>query len=170
MITKIQKSGEKITIEYKKANPSRPDDQDKFKLESKEAPRPEFNTALQGLEPHILEILQLPSDYGDAMTVTGLSITESSGIRKIILKAKKELVDSNSPFNISTPKKPDGVISEDAEGDDVLTDKALEAIDDLIDEAERYVRGERNQSMLDLDAGDDAEEPQEEEQGEDSED
>lgn len=165
-IRKIHASSDgTIVIDYDNPNPNNRGNVDVMSIKTKDAPRPEFHTALQALKPHLLEILELPEGYGKSMKMTGLSIAIKGDVTNVILKAKKTLQNTASCCNLITPKKPLGA-NEESAGDDVMSDEAVDAINLMIAEAKLFINGERNQAELNLVADDDSEEEESEEETE----
>lgn len=168
-IRKIHLSGDgTIVIDYDNQNPNNRENTDVMSIKTKDAPRPEFHTALQGLKEHLLEILELSDGYGKSMKMTGLSLSTKADVTSVILKAKKTLQNTASCFNLITPKKPMEA-GEESAGDDVMSKEAVDAINQMIAEAKMFVKGERNQGMLALESDSDDEEEGEEEEEEEQE-
>jgi hypothetical protein len=158
-----------ILIDFDQPNPSNRSETDILSLKTKDAPRPEFKKALDGLLVHVLHILELSDKYGESMKMTGVSLSVKGDVTYAILKAKKLLTYSNSPFNIITPKKPTSA-GEESAGDDLLTDECVKSLDLLIEEAKRFIRGERQQGELKLISSDEEDEEEDDDDSEEEED
>lgn len=117
-------------------------------LKSTEKPAPEFDAALQALAEDVCEILELPEDYINGITVTGVSFSYSSGVMGAVITAKKTLKDSNSPFNLNTPFKPSKVYNEGAPEDNLLSSDTVAKLEYLMTQAEYYIEGRRAQIRL----------------------
>lgn len=161
-IRKISASSDgTMVIDYDNPNPNRSGEIDVMSLKTKDIPRPEFKTALDNLQPHLLTILELPTGYGKNMRISGISLSVKGDVTSANIKAVKTLQNSNSAFNIVTPKKPMSC-GEEASGADLLTDECISAIEELVSEAKLFIKGERLQSELRLeDTDDEDEEPEE---------
>lgn len=160
MIDKIRFSKGQVSVGFTKAN-NATGDIDRWELKSKEAPAPDFNEKLQALKPHVLSILELTAKYGDGVTVTGLTITANGDGRRIVIVAKKDLVDTKSPFNLATPIKPDSV-KEGSDDADCLSTACVKAIDEFLDAVQCYLDGNRQQQIMSFKPEGETEEEEEE--------
>jgi hypothetical protein len=110
----------------------------------------------------VTEILHLPKSYLGSeskeeagktlnpLTVSGITITDKQEVRLVTIVAKKDLPDAHSPFNIATPLRFLEHPEEEGSYSPALTDKQGALIEELIEEAKRYVKGERAQGSLPL--------------------
>lgn len=66
----------------------------------------EFVESLQVLKPHVIYILELPEEYAETLTITGISIKyEDAGIG-VVISATKELDSLDAPLCLNTPYIP----------------------------------------------------------------
>ena len=154
-ITKVRLNNRAVSIEYVSNNET-------HSLTSRDVPLPSFVEAIAALKPLVLSILHLPASYGapvkdekegketPTLTVTGLTMAEKQEVDLVCIVARKTLTDAHSPFNIATPLR--FLDHPDAEGSysPALTDKECGAVYAVIEEAKRYVKGERAQGQLPL--------------------
>ncbi len=129
-----------------------------FGLKLKDNPLPEFRKAVEDLSSLVLEILHLPTDYGAGLIPTGITITDKQDSQLVTIVAKKELTDCNSPFNIATPLRFLDLPKEEGSYSPPLNAKQVALVEAVINEAKRYVKGERAQGQLPLDDMDAADE------------
>jgi hypothetical protein len=113
-------------------------------LTSGDTPRPEFINALQAFSAHVLDVCELPDSWADGLTVCGVSISEndSQGVG-IVVTAVKKVAGANAPVVINTPH-----LAEQSEHGPALCREALDAINLLLEEADRFRKGERAQAEL----------------------
>lgn len=121
------------------------------RVRSNENPLPEFQRALSALTPIILAVAELPTMWGTDVTVHGLSIAKMRDVRTASVHAKKGVELSSSVLEISTP--PALLSQPQTEGavTPPLAPELIDLVETAIEEAKRYVRGERAQGTLDLD-------------------
>ncbi len=131
-------------------------------LKLKDNPLPEFRTAIENLSGLVLEILHLPTDYGAGLTATGVTVTDKQDTQLVTITAKKEITDCNSPFNIATPLRFLDLPKEEGSYSPPLSAHQVALVEAVLNEAKRYVKGERAQGTLPLDDGKD--DPDDEEQ------
>lgn len=115
-------------------------------LTSEDEPRPELRLALQRLVPALMTACEFEEDYGEGITITGLTVGGQDDDRKVTISAKKVIGGLNAPFNIHSPLVP--LYKENG----LFSEIEFHAICDVINEGKRYVSGERAQKALPLDA------------------
>lgn len=111
--------------------------------EDPENPLPEFKTAIAALGQLVLEICHLPDDYAEGLLATGVTVTDDG---QFTIQAKKSFQDAAGPLNIATPLR-----IREAEEDGKLpglTDQQDALIDEVLEQAKRYILGERAQGVL----------------------
>jgi hypothetical protein len=152
-IQKIRRTRTHIFIAYTHGN----EDQT---LKSRENPLPSFNEALDALTSLVCVICALPPAYVDKMTVGGITLAGTIDAQLITIIAKKDVPESNRPFNIATPLRllfapepVEGTTLEPGPKAIPLPKHAVALIDHLIAEAKKYVAGERAQGLINFDAG-----------------
>lgn len=144
-LTRVSYKKGKVAISWLQ---QRPEDQtDEFSLVSTEQPTHRFVEALQALVPHVLRICELPDQYGNGITVLGVSFSHTNDVMGAVMTATKKLCHSTSPMLINTPHKP----SEPYSGDDdsnCLDLETVQALQSVWDQALAYLRGDRAQMLL----------------------
>ena len=138
-------------------------------ITSRDMPLPSFVKSVENLTSLVLDVLHLPTDYQKGLKPTGITLTEKQETHLVTITATKELTDCNSPFNIATPLRFLSVPQEEGSYSPPLTEKQVALVDAVIREAKDYVKGNRAQGQLPLDAEDDMtdEDDQAEDEGDD---
>lgn len=153
-ITRVRLTKKSVAISYRNNN-------EEITIQSKDNPRPEFIKAVEALVPLIIETLELPKEYagrkqigGDEawklLTSTGLTVSYKGESRQVCLVGKKDLDNCNSPFNIVTPNRMLDDPTEEGAVSTQFTTKQQAVIENVLDEAKEYVRGNRAQGQLGL--------------------
>jgi hypothetical protein len=140
-IRKVKSANGVITIRAEEQ--SGEEDIRRIELESRAEPRPEFHEAMGGLILPALEMLEAPFAWRAAATISGVSITheEERGMGAVVTLLVP-LECAPSPLVLNTPYLTSG-------GDGcVLPDDLRDAILRVIDEALRYLDGDRAQGDL----------------------
>lgn len=145
--TKIKYDGSKMRIEYeverKDAEP------DEYTLFSSDKPAPEFDRALQALTGDVLTICEMPDGDASVITVRGVSLTHTSDVLGVCVTALKSLKTSNAPLVLNTPHLPEVAYSGDSnDANPTMPVGMSNRLRVLMDEAERYVNGDRAQARL----------------------
>lgn len=151
-ITRLTKTRRFIQISYMHGD-------EKLTIKSNENPLPEFGQAIDALQPLVCHIMQLEGTYCEGLIIIGASIGSLRDARTISIHAKKSLAQSTKLMKLDTPPvlleapKTEGVVTPPLDTMQVML------VDTLVEEAKRYVRGERAQGVLsigeDEDEGDD---------------
>jgi hypothetical protein len=159
-ITKIRRKRTAVVVEYENEG-------NDYVLTAHEPPLPSFDAALKAITPLVVDILHLPKAYLgtkseeeegkvlNELTVSGITITTKQEVRLVTIVAKKDLPDAHSPFNIATPLRFLEHPDEEGSYSPALSDKQGALIEELIEEAKKYVKGERAQGTLPLDQEED---------------
>ena len=87
-------------------------------------------------------------DYKDGLTVSGLTLCESGKVECVTIVAKKEIAGNSRPFNIATPLIPIDQ-PEEGEGSHLTIAQAI-LVETALEEARKYIRGERSQGQMKL--------------------
>lgn len=152
-IKKVRLKQRAVVIEYAS-------EKETHTLTSRDNPLPSFMKAVENLKPLVLSILHLPTEYGENLTPTGLTMADKQETELVTIMAKKKLVDSHSPFNIATPLRFLAHPEEEGSYSPALDDKDVAAVMEVLEEAKKYVAGERAQGQFPLaspDGGDEEE-------------
>jgi len=160
-ISKVRLKQRAVVIEYSSEKES-------HALTSRDNPLPSFVTAVENLKAIALGILHLPAEYAEKMKTTGLTLVDKQETQLVTIVAQKELPECHSPFNIATPLRFMAHPETEGSYSPPLTEKEVAAVQEVIDEAKKYVAGERAQGQLPLgkdeDADDDTEDGKQEPQ------
>lgn len=123
------------------------------KVTAKEEPLPSLTKAWSALPAAFCEIMELPPEYTEGLTITRLAIRRTKqGTRSVILSATKQL-ECRSEFlhEISAPCVQVDKSADGESGAVQLEKKICAIITKAIHESEKYMAGERSQTMLDFD-------------------
>lgn len=148
---KKDKKTDKVTLEYQKKKAD--DSVDEFAFSSFDKPLPEFDTALLALRKYVLEICEYPvnDDFLTRVTVTGVSFSYggNEGVMGATLIAQLALKECNAPLNLNTPHLAEDFYNENGGSEkQLMPDNMAADLYKLINEAERYLYGERAQGEL----------------------
>jgi hypothetical protein len=135
-ITKIKYDEKKVRLEYERAREE--GDPDEFVLGCGDRPSRAFRDALQALAQDVNAICEF--DPPQALTVRGVSLSWTNDIMGACVTALKTLTTTNSPLVLTTPHLPSEPYGEGA-GGPVMTRPMIHRLEQLIDEARRYVLG-----------------------------
>jgi hypothetical protein len=154
-ILKVRRSRRSITIDYKNGD-------EQHTITSRDNPLPSFGKALDALPPLVCELLGLPASYVENMKSNGLTFTDGDN-EQVTIIAAKSLADANSPFNIATPLRFLDLPKKEGSYTPALTDKQVDLVREVEEQAKEYVRGNRAQGQIvfegDEEDGDESETP-----------
>jgi len=120
-----------------------------FDLAERDNPLPGFSRSLDALAPVVREICHLRADWlEDAVKVVGFSLGEQSGARTVSIHAHAQLPDADKPFVIRTPERMMELPAMEGSYSPPLAAMLLRAVEEAIEEAKAYVRGERAQGEI----------------------
>jgi len=123
------------------------------KITAKEEPLPSLTKAWAALPAVFCEIMELPKEYTEGLTITRMAIRRTKqGTRSVILHATKQL-ECRSEFlhEISCPCVQVDKAADGESGAVQLEKKLCTAILKAIHESERYLSGDRSQTLLNFD-------------------
>lgn len=123
---------------------------DEFTYSSKDKARPEFPATLDKLKPFVREICELPASYESKIQVRGVSFSYGgdSEVMGATITSVMTLEKSTAPLILNTPHKTEAFYSEHGDDRQLLPEGCVEVLNDLCDEAELYIKGERAQGRL----------------------
>lgn len=159
-ITNIKLSRTNVHIEHTNEG-------DTYKYDSPDKPLPSFYKAMDALVPLVLDTLQLPKSYagkkpkaedkepGYPLTVSGFTIHMKGESRLVCIQASK-VIDTPSPFNITVPNRYMDAPTKEGSSSIPYSDKHVALIEDVIEEAKKYLKGERAQGTLPLETEEEA--------------
>jgi hypothetical protein len=130
-------------------------------LDHDEKPLPSLYKAMEALIPLVLETLMLPKSYagkkpaegdteaGYPIRITGVIISMKGNSRLAMITAVK-VIDTPAPFNMTVPARYMDPPTKEGATSVPYSDKHVALIEDVIEEAKRYLKGERAQGNLPL--------------------
>ena len=142
--TELNVKLERIEIHYEKMVNGQ---WDAYTMNCGQRARPELYDALRELLPHAVDLLELPDDYERGAKISGLSISyvgdaEDMGV---VMTGQKTLSSCSAPFVFNTPF----MMAEENDADQPSLGRAAAvALENVIDEAWKYVEGKRDQMSL----------------------
>jgi len=151
-IRKIKKLSEEITLEWQTA--AKDEKFNNHSLSSSDEPRPEFNSALAALKPHLIGLCEVEALNKKLITVSGVSISYKgdTSTMNAIITGQKSHERSGGCLNLNSPLKPaENITGEETASENILSEKCVDLIKDLINEAKIYIEGDRSQTELNLD-------------------
>ncbi len=122
------------------------------KVTAKEEPLPSLNKAWAALPAVFCEIMELPSEYVEGLTITKMAIRRTKqGTRSVILHATKQL-ECRSEFlhKISSPCVQVDKSADGESGAIQIEKKLCDKVTKAIHESEEYMAGSRSQTLLDF--------------------
>ena len=140
-IRKIRRSSKKLAFVFLNG-------EEEHSASYKDNPLPTFGPSLDALAPLVCELCELPKDYMAGLTVSGLTLCESGKVECVTIVAKKEIAGNSRPFNIATPLIPIDQ-PEEGEGSHLTIAQAI-LVETALEEARKYIRGERAQGQMKL--------------------
>lgn len=126
-------------------------------------PHKDFTDAFAALEVHLRVICDLPSTvWKDKIRITGVSFScnEDSGVEGAVMTAQAALDNADAPLCFNTPHLPFEQYSEGGVAK-LMPEDAIEALNNLRDEAKKYLEGKASQGDL-FDGSDESDAPRRE--------
>jgi len=123
---------------------------DKYSLNCKDFPREEFKESLQKMANHVTQICEFEESATKKIVVSGISLSYTDKNRYLVITALKDLTNSKSPLIINTPARPemsDGAVTAEF----CMSKELVWDLENLVEEALRYINGDRAQQKLDFD-------------------
>ncbi|OFW44760.1 MAG: hypothetical protein A3J29_07950 [Acidobacteria bacterium RIFCSPLOWO2_12_FULL_67_14b] len=144
--TKIAFNGQKVRLEYHVTRPGG-GDPDEFVVNCSDKPLPSFMEALAALVADVLAICEFPRSEASKFTVRGVALSYTDGVMGAVLTALRALSTADAPLIINSPYLSEQPRESDP-GGYRLPATTVRGLLTLIDEAERYLRGDRAQGSL----------------------
>lgn len=142
---------DRILIEY--ATASLDGEWDEASCRKRQPARPEFYAALTALVPHVSLICEAEFWQQDELNVTGVSFSYSQDndpVMGAVLLVEQRSKVCNSVWAFSTRHKTESPLGGGDDLSNCFDKKTAEALNVVIEEARRYLKGERAQlSLLD---------------------
>lgn len=126
---------------------------DEYSMQCSDPARPEFYNAMIALDKHVIDMCELPDSYLDRITTKSVSFSYGGDTQVMgaVISASMKLENSPAGLNLNTPHKacdsynPEQPVENPAL---LLSEKCIEDLDILADEAELYINGDRAQMNL----------------------
>jgi hypothetical protein len=114
----------------------------------KEEPAPELPASLRALAPHVRTILELPDDFAEhRLSPTQVSYSMSKNdVEGAVISGNVSLQHGDGVWGFNTPHLPFEPYGDKPMA--TLSDEAVEAVEAVRNEAQRYLDGERAQPGL----------------------
>lgn len=154
-ILKVRRTRKHVLISYRNG------DEDHL-LKSRDNPLPAFDQAITALAPLVCELVHLPEKYVENMRAVGVTVSDASGNDMVTVIAQKSLDDANGPFTIATPLRLMDTPTEEGSYSPPLSAKQAALINEVVEQAKEYIRGNRAQGQIQLNDDDDGSEDGEE--------
>lgn len=121
----------------------------RFDLEERDNPLPSFTKALDALSPIVGTICHFPKAWVDTgCVVRGLTLGEQGETPTVFLTARKDIDDAAKEFVFKTPARLLAHPTQPGKYTPPLDPKEAELVQEAIEEAKRYVKGERAQGQI----------------------
>lgn len=121
-------------------------------LKCKERPSSAFLYTLRALDQYVAKVCELPNEYSERIVPCGVGINYSKGWDKpiVTVTAQMKLLASNVPLTINTPNKVAAPPESQAGTVDkvCMQEEYIDTLYVLLEEAEKYLDGERAQGNL----------------------
>jgi hypothetical protein len=143
-IIEVRRTRRFIAIHYRKG------DED-FKVRSNENPLPAFVQALDALVPIVLAVGELHETWAHNFRIHGFTIGDMRDVKTVSIRGKKGVEMSGEMLDLTTPAALLAVPNTEGATTQPLTAAHVGLVESAIEEAKRYVLGERAQGTLDLD-------------------
>lgn len=136
---------------------------DEYSMQCSDQARPEFYNAMTALNKHVVDMCELPDSYLDRITTKSVSFSYGGDeqVMGATISASMKLENSPAGLNLNTPHKACDSYNPEQPVEDpalLLSEKCVDDLDTLMDEAELYINGDRAQMNLfdDKNGGNDA--------------
>jgi len=141
-ITSVKRTRSSIVIHYEQGD-------GKFCIDEPDSPLPTFYKAMDALAPLVPRICHFPKSYSDeGLRVTEFVIGSKGGAQTVVLCAQKDLDDSSKVFSFTTPERLMEKPTEEGAYSPPLSEAKKALVWETIEEARKYVIGERAQGQL----------------------
>lgn len=122
-----------------------------FDIEERDNPLPAFVKAMDALTPIVGTICHLPKAWTDTgVVVKGFKMGEQDGTPTVSLTARKDIDDAAKEFAFKTPERLLAHPTQPGKYTPPLSAEEAELVQEAIEEAKRYVKGERAQGQIEF--------------------
>jgi len=148
-ITKVKILSEVVQIAWQ--TPYKDGGFNQASLESKNDPAEAFAKAVNDLKPFLISICEIEALDKKLIKATGITIKYKgeNDIRNVIITGIKTYKNSNGCMTFNTSPKADRSEGEPTAEENLLPEKCVAVIDRVIDEAKKFIKGERLQIDMD---------------------
>lgn len=150
-IIEVKRTRRFIAIHYKKG-------EEDFKIRSNENPLPAFVKAIDALTPIVLAVGELHETWAHNFRVHGFTIGDMRDVKTVSIRGKKGVELSGEVLDLVTPAALLAVPNTEGATTKPIAPAHVALVETAIEEAKRYVLGERAQGTLELDGEADSDE------------
>jgi hypothetical protein len=141
-IKSVHRTRKTVCIHYQQGD-------SKFELEERDNPLPAFGHAFDALVPLVATILHLPAAWAEQnLRVVGITMGEQGGAQTVVLACRKGLDDASKEFKFATPARLLAHPGEPGKYTPPLTNADAGLVQEAIEQAKLYVKGERAQGQI----------------------
>lgn len=127
----------------------------KFDLDERDNPLPSFVKAMDALAPIAGTICHFTKGYSETgLRVVGMELGEQSGAGTVALKCRKDIDDAAKEFAFKTPERLLAHPSEPGKYTPPLDKEQAGLVEEAVEQAKLYVRGERAQGQIEFEDDD----------------
>jgi len=120
-------------------------------IEYHEAPLKSFDDALQALAPVVKAVMEVPEKWIETIKVKALSVSHTAaGTRNATIVFVRPMAATDQTHRMTTPAVRIDDPADGEEGEREISPAHASAVAAMIEEAERYAKGERQQVLLPL--------------------
>lgn len=149
-IIEVRRTRRFIRVHFKKG------DED-FRIRSNDNPLPAFSQSLDALVPLVCTICEVAPSWDTNLRIMGLSVGEMRDVKTASISVQKTVTLSGKVLDFATPPALLSAPTTEGAVTTPLTTAQAELVAEVIEQAKRYVKGDRAQGTLDLDGEDDDE-------------
>lgn len=143
-IVSVERKRKTIVIYWKQGDA-------KFDLEERDNPLPSFTKAMDALTPIVGSVCHLPKAWVEVgVVVKSFDIGESGDAPTVSFTCQKDIEDAQKVFKFVTPPKLLKHPTQPGKYTPPLDNEEAELVAEAIEEAKRYVKGERAQGEIEF--------------------
>lgn len=149
VIVKVRRTRKTIQIAWEQGDAA-------FDLDERDNPLPAFNKAFDALTALVPTICHFPPEYAkEGLRVVGVKMGEQGGAKTVAILVRKDLSDAIKEFAFITPERLLSHPTEPGSYTPPLMVVEAEWVNEAIEQAKRYVRGDRAQGQIEFDGDED---------------
>jgi hypothetical protein len=127
---------------------------EEIKKRSSDVPLPELGKSLDALVPVLCSILQVPSDWGSDVRITGVAFGDLRDAQTVMIHAQKPLTLSGKLLPVHVPPVLLGTPNTEGAVTQPLPKEHVEVVETCREQVREYVIGKRAQGTLPLEVDD----------------